>query len=491
MQGVRNRTLEEARCRSTDATGHGRSDLRVVSDRRLGYPVSGDSPAHECEPDMADDHTLSSERLRLALLIWFHILVCCLSLVLAANEEYAVAVNPATFHLFFDPRLLYGAALVVALYALVALLFTFGGFSFGYFVGFYFYTMVLGYLWLNCFTDLKYNHRLGGLSAAVSVVAFLLPALFISSPLGQVYALSARAFDRLLTFILLLAVATLAAGAVYNFRLVAFQDIYDFRNKLEFPTILNYLTAALQSTLLPFAFAGFVMRKAHWRAGAVLFLLLFSYPITLSKLAFLAPFWLVAIALASRFLESRVAVIVSLLGPILLGVILLILFKMPAALYFSTVNIRILAIPAVAMNVYNDFFSRNDLTYFCQVSFLKPIMACPYQDQLSIIMAKTYGLGNFNASLFATEGIASVGPWFAPVSALLCGLVIALGNRLSAGLPPRFILISGAVLPLVLLNVPLSTVLVTHGMAILFLLWYITPRMMFEPETRASAGGGN
>ena len=26
-------------------------------------------------------------------------------------------------------------------------------FSFGYFVGFYLYTMVLGYLWINCFSD--------------------------------------------------------------------------------------------------------------------------------------------------------------------------------------------------------------------------------------------------------------------------------------------------------------------------------------------------
>ena len=440
---------------------------------------------------MADDHSLSSERLRLAFLICFHIIICCLSLSYAADKEYAIAVDPPTFHIFYDRALLPGAVVAIAVYALVVSLFMFGKFSFGYFVGFYFYTMVLGYLWLNWFTDLKYDHRLGGFSAAVSVVAFLLPALFISSPLTQVYALSARAFDRLLTFILLLAVVTVAAGATYNFRFVAFQDIYDFRDKLEFPTLLNYLNAAVLGVLLPLAFAGFVMRKAHWRAGAVLLLLLLSYPVTLSKIALLAPFWLVAIALVSKFLESRVTVIISLLGPILLGVILLILFKMPVALYFSTVNIRILAIPAVAMDVYNDFFSRNDLTYFCQISFLRPIMRCPFQGELSVVMAKAYGLGNFNASLFATEGIASVGPWFAPVSALLCGLVIALGNRLSAGLPPRFILISGAILPLVLLNVPLSTVLVTHGMAILFLLWYITPRTIFEPEKRASSEGGN
>src|SRR6266851_4080386 len=112
-------------------------------------------------------------------------------------------------------------------------------------------------------------------------------------------------------------------------------------------------------------------------------------------------------------------------------------------------------------------------------------MHCPYQDQLSIVMERTYKLGNFNASLFATEGIASVGVLFAPVAVFMCGLVIALGNRLSAGLPAGFILISGAILPQVLLNVPLTTVLLSHGAGLLFLLWYITPRTIFGQEAVA------
>jgi hypothetical protein len=97
-------------------------------------------------------------------------------------------------------------------------------------------------------------------------------------------------------------------------------------------------------------------------------------------------------------------------------------------------------------------------------------------------MRKAYDLGAFNASLFSTEGIASVGPVFAPASALACGLVVAFTNRLCSGLPARFILISSAVLPQILLNVPLSTTLLTHGAAVLFLLWYITPRSIFEPK---------
>jgi hypothetical protein len=111
---------------------------------------------------------------------------------------------------------------------------------------------------------------------------------------------------------------------------------------------------------------------------------------------------------------------------------------------------------------------------------LKQLMTCPYADQLSIIMDRAYHVGNMNASMFATEGIASVGPALAPISMFVCGLVIALANRLSSGLPPRFILVSGAIIPQVLLNVPLTVTLLTHGAALLFLLWYVTPRGMFE-----------
>ena len=70
---------------------------------------------------------------------------------------------------------------------------------------------------------------------------------------------------------------------------------------------------------------------------------------------------------------------------------------------------------------------------------------------------------------------------------LAAGLVIALGNGLSAGLPDRFVLISGAVFPHILLNVPLSVASVSHGLAILIMLWYITPRTMFEQDGTAPA----
>jgi hypothetical protein len=423
--------------------------------------------------------------LRLAFLIGFHIVVCCISLIYISSYKYPVGFSPQPFHIFYDPAQLFDAVIVVASFSVTASFFVLADFSFGYLVGFFFFTMILGYLWLNCFTDLSYDHQLAGLSAAASSVAFLLPALFISSPVRQRYTPTARSFDRLLTSILILGTATIAIGAIYNFRIVALENMYEYRAKIDNPAPVRYLVTIVSDALLPFAFAGFVAGKAHWRAAAVLGLLLIFYPLTLSKTALFAPFWLVAVLVLSKIFEARITVILLLLGPMLAGLALSTLLAAHAALFFSTVNFRMIAIPSIAMDVYNDFFSKHELTHFCQISILKQIMPCPYQEQLSIVMQRAYGLGNFNASLFATEGIASVGLFFAPLTVLGCGFVVALGNRLSAGLPSRFILISGALLPQILLNVPLTTALLTHGAGFLFLLWYITPRAMFEADNRA------
>jgi hypothetical protein len=429
------------------------------------------------------DRLFTVDRTKVILLICIHTVVCCVSLVYLADGSLGIA----PFHIFYDPVRLPNAVIAVAAFALVSIAFGFASFSFGYLVGIYFYTMISGYLWLNCFTDLNYDHRLSGVSAAVSAVTFLLPALFIVSPLAQVWTMSSRAFDRLLNLILLLAAATVAVGAFYNFRLVGIENIYDLRNTLESPGIVNYALAISSSALLPFVFAGSLARKAFLRASIALLLLLLIYPITLSKLVLLAPVWLVGILLLSKVFDSKTTTVMSLLVPVLIGVVLHVLFGRPADLYFSTVNFRLVAIPSNSLDIYNHFFSHHDLTYFCQISIVKRIMSCPYQEPLWTLMERAYNLGNLNASLFATEGVASVGLLFAPVATFGCGLVIALGNRLSAGLPSSFILLSSAVLLPILLNVPLSIVMNTHGAALLFLLWYITPRKIFEQDDAVAA----
>jgi hypothetical protein len=346
--------------------------------------------------------------------------------------------------------------------------------------------MILGYLWIVEFSRFRYDHTLATVSAFVSALAFLVPALFITSAVRQWFVLSARAFENMLSLILILAAAVIAAGAFYNFRLVGLDDIYNLRSGVGFPAWLSYAIGATSNALLPFAFACFVTRGNRWRAAAVLLLMLLFYPVMLTKLALFAPFCLLFLALLPRFFDVRTSVVLSLLLPISAGVTMYALVKIgafpyePMRQYFGALNFRMIAFPSVALDVYSDFFSTHAHTYFCQISFLKPLMACPYNEYLSIVMERTYQLGNLNASLFATEGIASVGPVLTPLAALACGLVISLANGTSSGLPSRFILLSGGILPQVFLNVPLTTTLLTGGAAFLFLLWYVTPRTMFE-----------
>ena len=224
------------------------------------------------------------------------------------------------------------------------------------------------------------------------------------------------------------------------------------------------------------------------RASAVMLLFLMLYPVTLTKLTIFAPVWLIFFAVLGRALPARTAVLVSLYLPLLLGNLA---FLMGAPAIFEIAVFRMVIIPSNAMDLYTYFFASHELTHFCQIQVLKAIIPCAYDAPLSLVMRDAYQLGNLNASLFATEGIASVGVLWAPLSALACGLVVAFGNRASSGLAPSFILLSSAMLPQIFLNVPMSTILVTHGLANLFLLWWITPRAMHvEAEQTGLLGAG-
>ncbi|MET4801634.1 hypothetical protein [Bradyrhizobium sp. LB11.1] len=420
------------------------------------------------------------------------ILTVLIALSIAVFCASAVSVSKLYpgYHIAYDAHALTPALVTVALFAPVFLVFVVAEFSLGYFVGFYFCSMVLGYLWLTFFSLRTYDHETARLSAVISMIVFLLPALFVRSPLPEMGKLSVKTFDRLLLVVFLVCAATVAVGAAYNFRFVSPDDASTLRTDA-LPTYVNYLVGITSGSLLPFLFAYCVARKAFWRAGAVVLLMLLYYPVAVSKMAFFAPAWLIVLAVLARFLETRVVVVLSLLLPIMAGVLLFTFFDGNgpvirfAAAYHVIVNFRLLAVPSLALDLYNEFFASHELTHFCQIKVLKLLIGCSYQDQLGVVMLKYFpGGGTYNASLFATEGIASVGVLYAPITVFFCGVVIAFGNRASAGLPPSLVLVSGAMLLQNLLNVPLSTALLTHGGALLFLLWYLTPR-----ET-PSAGAG-
>src|ERR1700761_1548331 len=175
-----------------------------------------DAPGHPAKVPFLRDHSA----IGLALLLGFHVIICGLSLTYVAYFYQSPVI------VAFDSARIGPAILIAAPFALTAVLFAVSRFSFGYFLGFCFYTVILGYLWLVEFSVFPYDHRWPAVSAAFSGLFFLLPALMTASPLRQRFSLSPRAFDHLLTAILFVSAAIAAAGALSNFRLVGLAEIY-------------------------------------------------------------------------------------------------------------------------------------------------------------------------------------------------------------------------------------------------------------------------
>jgi hypothetical protein len=277
------------------------------------------------------------------------------------------------------------------------------------------------------------------------------------------------------------AFVVLALNAVYGFAIVSTTTADRMRGTLSRPSILSYIDGWLIGALLPFAFAWFATERRYLLAAASVALIAAFYPVLLNKTVAFAGVWLPLLFVLFSLFEARRAAVLSLLLPMLAGLFsslitnLFGLFPKLAVLLIGSMNYRMLAFPAMALDRYFDFFAHHDLTHFCQIGIVRILTSCPYQLQLGAELEQYFHMGNLNGSLFATEGIASVGPVFAPLSALACGLILSMGNSVSAHLPKRFVATSAGVAMQVLVNVPLSASLLTNGLLLLFLLWHITP----------------
>ncbi|MFT4116908.1 hypothetical protein [Bradyrhizobium sp.] len=404
--------------------------------------------------------------------------LCCLSLV-----EVSKRLDYIPFH---QERLMEAVAVVAAFSCVAIALLSAAKFSFGYVTSLSLFSMVAGFLWINTFSKFPYDHQLARFSAVASFLVFLAVTIVTPNRSKLRFELSERTLRRIVLGIEILALITLLAASRYNFRLVSLAHIYDFRQDIDFPAPVRYAIGIWLSALLPFAFACHLERRETKRAALVLVLMLAFYPITLSKFALFSPAFLLWLLLLVTFFEARVASILSLLIPLVAGLVLISVAPPGhtglTESIFKLINIRMFAIQSSALDVYNSFFSTHPHTYFCQISFLKPLMACPYAEPLSVVMQNTYSMGYMNSSLFSTEGVASVGLLLAPISALACSLVLLLANYASSGLPPRFILLSSGLMPQILTNTPLTTTLLTHGLVILIVLWCVTPRLIGEPR---------
>ncbi|MBR0850304.1 hypothetical protein JQ543_21345 [Bradyrhizobium diazoefficiens] len=368
----------------------------------------------------------------------------------------------------------------------------FSRFSFGYIVGVSFYGVIAGFVWITHFTSLNYDHQQARLAAVASLLAFLLPVLLQRQPLRFALTLSSRSMDRLLVGVLWGVIVVLVLDASHGVAFVGIDEAVGLRDRFPRPAILNYLTGSLVGGALPFSFAYFTGRQRYALAALSLALIPLFYPILLSKTVLLAAVWLPFLYWMFVGADPRRAAVLTWLLPMAAGLAIYAILGPGNAIaehVFGWINTRLYAVPSIAMNYYSEFFASHKLTGFCQINIVRVALGCPYFE-LGPVLAAQYGVGNLNASLFATEGIASVGAVWSPVSAFVCGVIVSLGNSVSARHASPLIAASSGVVVQSLLNVPLSISLLSGGYLVLMLLWSVAPDSNEGLVVPKAAGSG-
>lgn len=369
------------------------------------------------------------------------------------------------------------AILGTAVMAVFIPAFVAGRFSFGYLVSFSLLSAVFGFVWLSFFSAFDYPHGIARWAMIAALTTALIPLMFQNMPVWRP-SLSEMAIERIALLLLASSFAVLVADISYGANLG--NPYGAARNAVVRPVPLNYLTGIMIGAVLPYLFAHFASRRQWMQAACVLLFALCFYPVVNNKTVLLLPIWLPFLFwLFGRF-NPRLATVLAFLIPMILGLTAFAVLGVDRDyVVFSAINLRFLAIPSLALDQYADFFAHRDLTRFCQISILRHVTACPY-GELGPALGAIYRDGNFNASFLATEGIASVGLALAPVSAFVCGLLLSVGSMVSRHLPPRFIAVSSGIAVQAIMNVPLTTSMASNGIALLFLLWWLTPERRAE-----------
>jgi hypothetical protein len=400
-------------------------------------------------------------------------------LMLSSASLVMVSFAFPNAYVWFELDKLPEAVTGIVLCAVIIPFFLFSRFSFGFVLGFCFFAAVTGFVWISYFSPFHYDHRLARLSSVASLIALLIPLLFFSPRIRQA-AMDKRSFTLLLVVLLMFSALILVCDATYGF--VFDQPLSSARTTIVRPSWLNYFNGMITVAILPYAFAYFSIQRKWSLAILSIVLGVLFYPVLVNKTILLMPFWLPFLFFLFNKRSSKVATVLSLLIPMIVGMIFFLLkvsvFPEIDMLRYpmGIANLRMLAIPSAALDHYADFFNAHPLTGFCQISLVQHYFGCPYTVQLGLVFAEIYKIGNFNASLLATEGLASVGFYWAPLSAFVCGLILSIGNGVSERLPVQLVVVSSGIVVQALLNVPLTTALLSNGTALLFLLWYLTPR---------------
>lgn len=253
-------------------------------------------------------------------------------------------------------------------------------------------------------------------------------------------------------------------------------EVYDQREKGAATSLLvGYAQLYFAYVLSPFLLAyGLTKRKFFISMIAVAGFII-MYMITAERTVFLLPvaiFGIYKIVRRRAYTINHVSVLV--LGFSILTLLIALLWSSVGILdklgfYFLT---RLLAYPGVFVAQYYDLYSNLGYTYWSHVSGISSMVSAPslidYDRKwpmLGRILAERmfHVESNSNASIFATDGAASLGPLGVIVISILLSIWLIMLDRVSRKWDRRFVLPLFLPIAFALVNVSFFTMLTSFG----------------------------
>lgn len=253
-------------------------------------------------------------------------------------------------------------------------------------------------------------------------------------------------------------------------------DVYGQRAKGAATSLaVGYAQVYFAFLINPFLFAYGLATRRWLAVVTALCGFLIAYMITAERTIFLLPFamFLLYQIVRFRFLAIR-HVTTLILGFSTLTLLIAFFWRSVGAFeklgfYFLT---RLLAYPGVFVAQYYDLFSRLGYTYWSHVSGINRVVAAPnlldYDGKWPILgrmlAERSFNVeSNSNASLFATDGAAALGPLGIIVISVLLACWLIVLDRASCGWNRRFVLPLLLPIALALVNASFFTVLLSFG----------------------------
>jgi hypothetical protein len=330
-------------------------------------------------------------------------------------------------------------------------------------------------------------------------LAFSMMLIFVftrSGPIPSQRGVSElKAIDLSLGLLTIATIILIVIGNIEHMRLVSFADVYELRfDSAAAPSnhLVNYLISWTSYCFIPYFFARGIINKKVLHLGLGLVGSLVLYMATGAKASLLLlPMTICVVALWKSGPGFLSRMLLALVGLIFILVILL-----PDDGLFlwvkSIILVRIIGSSGWVASKYFEYFDFNGYTYYTHIGPVNSIFSSyPYGDYLlgQIIGMEYVGSAeaNFNASFWASDGFAAAGVWGILIITIPVVLVLYLVNRCAVGFQSRFTVAWCTGFFVAMLNMPLSTALLSGGGIIILLCSWRISRGQMQLESKKNS----